>query len=183
MKNQHLEVLNLGSGRDIIEGAINLDLAPLEGVDVVWDINNVPWPFESNTFETIICNHILEHVEDLVKTMEEIHRVGKPNSLVKIRVPYFVNPVYYHDPTHKLKFNYDTFSYFSDESIFSYYSTARFKTLKRRIVFSSTKTKFLSSYYSWPLDVVINVMPHIYQRFFCYILPCSEIHYLLENKK
>ncbi len=183
MKNQHIEVLNLGSGKDVIEEAINLDIVPLEGVDVVWDINKSPWPFEDNTFETIICNHILEHTDNLVKVVEEIHRVGKPEGLVKIRSPYFVSPVYYQDPTHKQKFNYDTFRYFSNDAEFSYYSGARFEVVKRRLLFLSTNAKFLSSFYSWPVDVLINCLPHIYQRFFCYILPCSEIHYLLKIEK
>ena len=40
-----MKKLNLGCGNDIRQGYINLDVAELDGVDVVWDVNKLPLPF------------------------------------------------------------------------------------------------------------------------------------------
>ena len=68
MKNK----LNLGCGTKILKDYINLDYYKFKGVDVVWDVNKLPLPFKSNSFQEIIADHIIEHVDDVVKTMEEL---------------------------------------------------------------------------------------------------------------
>jgi 2-polyprenyl-3-methyl-5-hydroxy-6-metoxy-1,4-benzoquinol methylase len=42
---------------------------------------------ETNTFEMIICNHVLEHVEDDKKAVMEMYRVLKPGGVAIITVP------------------------------------------------------------------------------------------------
>ncbi len=41
-----------------------------------FDVQNIP--LKDNSAEVIICNHLLEHVEDDHKAMSELHRVIKP---------------------------------------------------------------------------------------------------------
>jgi len=175
--------LNLGCGRDIKDGYVNVDCADLPGVDVIMDLEKFPYPFKDNTFDEIICNHVLEHLSDLCKTMEESHRICKNGALIKIRVPYFSNPEHHNDPTHKRKFTYNTFEYFTEKSSHPYYSKARFDILKRRILFFGWGAKFMKSKYTWPFDVLMTKFNKIYQRFFCYILPAAELHVLLKVKK
>ncbi len=67
--------LNLGCGKDIKEGYINLDKWALGEVDVVHNLNLFPYPFKDNIFDEILCSHLLEHVNDLIKVMEELHRM------------------------------------------------------------------------------------------------------------
>ncbi len=43
--------------------------------------------FEDNTFDIIICSHVLEHVEDDKKAFNEIHRVLKHKGIAIIIVP------------------------------------------------------------------------------------------------
>lgn len=57
------------------ERYITADLeSPLAKVKI--DVLNIPFP--DNTFDVIFCNHTLEHVEDDIKAMQELHRVLKP---------------------------------------------------------------------------------------------------------
>ncbi len=172
--------LNLGCGKDIKKGYVNLDRAQLPGVDVVHDIEKFPWPFEDNTFDEVVANQVLEHVADLIKTMEEFYRVSRPGGQIKITVPYFSSPQHHNDPTHKRKFTYNTFEYFTEKSDFSYYSKARFEIANRRILFFGLGTNFMKSKYTWPIDYLMTKFNRIYQRFFSYILPASQLHVLLK---
>ncbi|HSG67601.1 MAG TPA: class I SAM-dependent methyltransferase [Bacteroidales bacterium] len=43
--------------------------------DVKMNIQEIP--FGDNTFDVVICNHTLEHVDDDIKAMQELHRVLK----------------------------------------------------------------------------------------------------------
>ena len=56
-----------------------------EYADVVYDITNIPDP--KDTYELIIVSHVLEHVADDIKAMEELYRVLRPKGKVMIMVP------------------------------------------------------------------------------------------------
>ena len=53
--------------------------------DVNADIRALP--FEDNSFDFILCNHVLEHVDDDLKAMSELFRVLKPGGKAVIQVP------------------------------------------------------------------------------------------------
>ena len=111
--------LNLGCGKDMRPGYVNLDLLQRDGVDLIHDLNKTPYPFEDNQFDEIIANNILEHVYDVVKTLEEIYRISKPGAIIKATVPYGSNWVAHID--HKRGFNYTTFKSLSENNFGTYY--------------------------------------------------------------
>ncbi|KAA3662910.1 MAG: hypothetical protein DWQ10_01380 [Calditrichaeota bacterium] len=123
--------LNLGCGTDIRDGYVNLDCAKIEGVDVIHSLENFPYPFEDNLFEEIIAINILEHIDDTIKTMEEIWRISQNNAKVIIRVPYWNSIDGITDPTHKKLFNQHSFEFFDPTKERCkkrpYYTVARFK--------------------------------------------------------
>lgn len=67
----------------------NLDYttADLESplADIKLDIQQMP--FDNNTFDAVICNHVLEHVPDDRKAMREILRILKPGGFGIMQVP------------------------------------------------------------------------------------------------
>lgn len=60
--------------------------------DVAYDITQIEE--KENTFDLIICYHILEHVIDDVKAMSELYRVLKPNGTVLIQTPFKEGEIY-----------------------------------------------------------------------------------------
>ena len=53
--------------------------------DVKMDVHNIP--FNDNEFNVVICNHVLEHVKDDKKVMEEFYRVMKKGGWGIFQVP------------------------------------------------------------------------------------------------
>jgi SAM-dependent methyltransferase len=58
-------------------------LSPL--ADVKADICNLP--FEDNGYDLILCNHVLEHIPDDTKAMQELYRVLKPGGMGIFQIP------------------------------------------------------------------------------------------------
>ena len=54
---------------------------------VKMDIHQIP--FKDNSFDVVLCNHVLEHVDDDIKAMSEIHRVLRPGGFAVMQVPFF----------------------------------------------------------------------------------------------
>jgi SAM-dependent methyltransferase len=143
--------LNLGCGTDIREGWVNLDIAPLKGVDVVHDINKLPLPFGNEEFAQILCKDILEHLE-YVPLLRELHRILEQGGVLEISVPHFTSQDNYIDPTHKKMFSIQTFEFFVTGSTFKrdYYFDFHFcRILSSRITFH--KGIFLYNYLVEPL--------------------------------
>lgn len=46
-------------------------------------------PFDDNSFDMILCNHVLEHVDNDLKAIGEFRRVLKPNGVALIMIPVF----------------------------------------------------------------------------------------------
>ena len=57
--------------------------------DVKADICNLP--FESNLYDVILCNHVLEHIPDDIKAMKELFRVMKPGGYGIFQIPQDYN--------------------------------------------------------------------------------------------
>tara|TARA_B100001758_G_scaffold247807_1_gene267426 strand:+ start:5792 stop:6559 length:768 start_codon:yes stop_codon:yes gene_type:complete len=66
--------------------------------DVKFDVHNIP--FNDNTYDVVICNHVLEHVKDDHKVMTEFYRVMKPGGWGIFQVPIDIkNPITIEDKT------------------------------------------------------------------------------------
>jgi predicted SAM-dependent methyltransferase len=53
--------------------------------DVKADICNLP--FENDQYDVILCNHVLEHIPDDTKAMQELYRVLKPGGMAVLQIP------------------------------------------------------------------------------------------------
>lgn len=80
--------LNLGSGIDIREGYINIDMFDFNGIDIICDLNKDTLPFESNSIDEIIAYHIFEHLTNWEKVLINCFNVLKDGGRIKIKTPY-----------------------------------------------------------------------------------------------
>jgi SAM-dependent methyltransferase len=67
-------------GLRYVSGDLDSPLAELE-------IDLMEIPFEADSFDFLICNHVLEHVEDDRRAMAEVHRVLKPGGWAILMCP------------------------------------------------------------------------------------------------
>lgn len=72
------------SNLDYVTTDLNSPLA-----DVKADICNLP--FENNEFDVILCNHVLEHIPDDTKALQELYRVLKKGGLGIFQIPQDLN--------------------------------------------------------------------------------------------
>lgn len=80
--------LNIGSGSTrYSKDIVNLDIFPDRNVDVVG--NSAYLPFKNESFNIIICQAVLEHVEDPDKSIKEIKRVLRRNGIIYVELPFF----------------------------------------------------------------------------------------------
>ena len=145
--------LNIGCGLDTKRGYINLDKSKIKGVDVVHNLDKYPWPFQSNYFDEVYGRDVIEHVKDLFKAMQEIHRVSKHNATIRLIVPYWHSSGAFY-PNHNYFFNVDGLKLFTekDRSYDNYYG------------FKMESIKLLPSKIGWlipPLPVPKSLFPNV----------------------
>lgn len=81
--------LNLGCGRDIRRGYVNVDQRRLAGVDQVADLGNMPWPFDTESADEVLMLDFLEHFpyQKTSVILIECHRILRPGGQLLIQVP------------------------------------------------------------------------------------------------
>lgn len=161
--------LNLGAGEQKMAGTVTLDSNPRVKPDIVHDLDVFPWLLGDNEFDEVYCFDVLEHLENVVGAMEEIHRILKPGGTVMITTPHFSCRNAFTDPTHRHFLGVRSFDYFliaGDSGIFkwSYYSNAKYSREKFTIYFEPS----LFNKIVWRLA---NKWPDCWERRFAWLLP------------
>lgn len=84
---------------------------------MITDMSHLPLPFIDNSFDEIHLNDVLEQMPDVISFMEEIYRIGRPNSKVTIRVVIWNSHYAAMDPTHLLALTKGSFDFFGGQVI------------------------------------------------------------------
>ncbi|MGL4552054.1 MAG: class I SAM-dependent methyltransferase [Gemmataceae bacterium] len=169
-------VLHLGAGQKYDPRAVNVDLVASTGPDLVHDLDRTPWPLPDGRFEEVWAYDVLEHLDDLIAVMEEIHRVCRPGAVVKVTVPHFSSSNAFTDITHRHYFGRFSFDYFTGENEFAFYSAARYRRREARIVFRPT----LFNKLMWR---AANRWPAWYEQRWTWVCPAWFLYFELEVVK
>jgi len=110
--------IDIGCGTKCLPGFTGMDNKDLSGVDVVHDLEDIPWPFESESVYAIHASHVLEHMKPwkIFDIMNEAWRVCEFGGGIDIKVPYGF--AYSIDPSHTILFNIASFYYFQPSTEF-----------------------------------------------------------------
>ena len=177
------KILDLGCGKRKTLGAIGVDIGNDTDADVKHNLNLFPYPFSDNEFDFINCDNIMEHLDDVIRVMEELWRIIKAGGTVKIVVPYFRSKWAFIDPTHKHFFTMDSFSYFDPRHIHHriyHYSDVTFHIEK--IIFDEN-IKHRHSLF-WKLFVkIINKKSHFYEMHLSALFPLNTLTFYLKAIK
>ena len=170
--------LSVGCGRrspepDLIRLDISADVEP----DVVWNLDQTPFPFSDSMFSEIECWDVIEHLSDIPKSSEEFHRILSSGGILKITTPHFSCANSFVDPTHKWHLSYFSFDYFSEGHSLSYYSKARYRIKFRHIQFQGGR--FSRSI----ISRLANRFPKTYEQRWAWIFPAWYLYLELEAIK
>ncbi len=183
--------LELGSAGNQRDGYYGLDHLPLSGVDIVADLNAPLSLIPDNSVSHVFTRHVLEHVDQFLPLMKELHRVAAPGCVIEIVVPHFSNPYYYSDPTHVRFFGLYTMNYFVApekqpvlRKVPAFYSDTRFEV--EQIKFYFYRMTLLDRVVVPILRALVNrsfAMQNMYERRLCRFYHAAEIGYRLRVDK
>jgi predicted SAM-dependent methyltransferase len=165
--------VNLGCGLFPREGFVNVDVVKTKGVDIQADISK-KIPLKDNSVDYIYSRMCLEHVKDFDKAIEEIYRVSKDKTKLKIIVPYYSSYSAY---------NPDHYNFFTDMAFNHYADIGHWrKDNKIKLKIDSIKFGFQAFSKFNPLNLINSVMKHIadkhtsyYVRLFGHLWPAFDI--------
>lgn len=171
MQSPMRTVLDVGCGKNKVLDAIGMDCLALPGVDVVHDLNSFPYPLATNSVDEIQINHVLEHLPDVIATMEELWRIAKPDAAIHIRVPHFTGILAWKDPTHRRSFTSESFGYFGENG-YSFYTHARFQVVRIRLQYStqSKNGRWIARLLTRPIQWLLDRHPTFGERHVAYLV-------------
>lgn len=126
-RRNDLPILDLGGRFSPERGAFTVDL---KEADISCDLNQ-RWPFEDSSIGVIKAWDIFEHLDDIIHTMSELHRVLVPGGYAFIEIPSTDGRGAFQDPTHKSFYNENSMWYYTRSSLAKYIdnTTIRFKDI------------------------------------------------------
>jgi SAM-dependent methyltransferase len=131
-----MDILNVGAGNRIIDGAVNHDrIIHRPEIDVAHDLNELPWPWDDEAFDKVLAIAVLEHLRlNLVESFNEIWRLLRPGGVLYVKLPHWKHDNSYIDPTHYWQFSTRVFEVFDPDTVFGqryrFYTDRKWKIVK-----------------------------------------------------
>lgn len=105
--------------------------------DFQFDITNIDQ--KDASFDTIICFHVLEHISEDIKAMQELYRVTKPNGTVFIQTPFKDGEIYENEAITSAE---DRLAHFGQEDHVRIYSSEGLKNRLKSVGFKVKKVHY-----------------------------------------
>ncbi len=172
-------ILDIGCGtRKIEPDAIGIDISPDSAADHVWNLDQYPWPLADGQFARIHMSHVIEHLDDPIRAMAEVHRVAADGADVFVTTPHFSSHNSYVDPTHKRHLAAGSFVYLTGKDFPSFRgSPFHFEVVKVELTFGGNLI----------LDnlgrLLVRISMPWYERHAAWIFPALDIRCHLRARK
>lgn len=183
--------VDIGCGGNKLKGFVGVDHLALPSVDIVHNLEEIPWPIETNSCSWIVFRHAISHLSDIVAVMRETHRIARQEAVVEIVAPHYASDNFNTDPTHRINLGFRSMNYFCANIDWPYRYLGEkpmFDLEHREISFREVSTCFQRDRHCNParalgLESLVNTFPRIYERFLAFTLPPSEVYFrLIVNK-
>lgn len=94
--------VNLGCGRSLMDGWVNVDVVDGPGVDLVRDLDGMPhrFPWKDGEVDEWRCEHTLEHLYRPLPLLQEMWRCSRPDAVATFWTPHGSSDDAWEDPTH-----------------------------------------------------------------------------------
>jgi len=175
-----MRILDVGCGLNKFPGAIGIDRNPRSRADVLADLDHPPYPFRGGSFDEIRAIHVIEHVSDVIRAMEEFHRLLRHGGRVYLETPHYTDFSSFCDPTHRWHLNSFSLRYFGERhGGFGYYSAARYREI-------SVGLKLLAFWRLLGFEFLVNRFPRFrrfWEYYLCFVVRGKVIRFELEALK
>jgi SAM-dependent methyltransferase len=172
-----MRVLDVGCGINKKPGSIGIDRNPGTKADAIVDLDHFPYPFRDSSFDALQAVHVIEHVSDVVRSMEEFHRLVRAGGEVYIATPHYTDFSSFCDPTHRWHLNSFSLRYFGpDNAGYGYYSRARFEE-------TSVRVKMLALWRYLGFEWAVNASARFrrfWEFYLCYVIRGKVIEWRLK---
>lgn len=172
-----MRILDVGCGINKYPGAIGVDRNARTRADVLCELDHFPYPFRDDAFDQLRAVHVIEHVSDVIRTMEEFHRLVRGGGTIFIVTPHYTDFSSFCDPTHRWHLNSFSLRYFGDDNAgYGYYSTARLRE-------TSVRVKLLQLWRLLGFEWLVNASPRFrrfWEYYLCFVVRGKVIEWQLE---
>ena len=170
----------MGCGVKKRPGALGIDRNPASAADVICDLDRFPYPFADGAFDELYAIHVIEHVSDVIRTMEEFHRLVRAGGTIRIETPHYTDFSSFCDPTHKHHLTSYSFRYFGENNAgFGYYSSVRFRERKIEV-------RLLRLWRFLGFEWLVNHIPSFrkfWEHYLCYVVRGKVMEFEFEAVK
>jgi len=170
--------LDLGCGNNTHSDCIGIDIKPLTDVDIVADLN-LGIPLKSNSIDCVYARHSIEHLDDPVEALREIHRVLKRDGTAEIILPHWSNYCSY-TIWHKSLWHILDFDLYDPHNPYHYYTEISFKTLLREFNYGKLVRPYLQPI-KWLINKILNFNHLFTEQFLAPILSPEEFKIILKK--
>jgi SAM-dependent methyltransferase len=168
--------LNLGCGHDRRAGCLHVDARPEVAPDLLWDLDQRPYPLPRGSFERIWALDVIEHLASVKGFLEEVHELLVPGGTIEITTPHYSCSNSFTDPTHRQHLGYFSLDYFTAGHQWNFYTAARFEIVERNLVFRHDLGGRILARFA-------NRHPQLYERRFAWIFPAWFLIFKLRAVK
>ncbi|MCS6951990.1 MAG: methyltransferase domain-containing protein [Bryobacterales bacterium] len=173
-----MRILDVGCGIKKYPGAIGIDRNPRSAADVLCDLDGPAYPFAAESFDRIRAIHVIEHVADVMRTMEEFWRLLKPGGRLLVVTPHYTDFSSFCDPTHRWHLNSFSFRYFGeDHGGFGYYTQVKFREI-------SVRVRLLALWKWLGLEWLVNAsrrFRRFWEHYLCFVVRGKVIEFEFEK--
>ncbi|MGE5645097.1 MAG: class I SAM-dependent methyltransferase [Acidobacteriota bacterium] len=175
-----MRILDVGCGIHKLPGAIGIDRNPASAADALVDLDRFPYPFADSSFDRVEAIHVIEHVSDVMRTMQEFHRILRPGGRVHLATPHYTDFSSFCDPTHRWHLNSFSFRYFGeDHGGFGYYSDVKFREI-------SVRLRLLAFWRMLGFELMVNHSRRFrlfWEHYLCYVVRGKVVEFEFEALK